>query len=255
MRSATPFFNRLVGFGSRTSLRDPYSDEIPNLWVNWHPVRRIRSTTRRAFRALNPRSALRGLRRLPRVLPRAAASLLLVFGIGGCVQQVNASGPAGRLPAKLVPTSMSGITFREELSAESAYKHVSGVITQPGKVFSIYRAGVIQGDLQAATFLEPFSARVHKVKTQVLQQIGARNFQLTRVGTQKIYVAHLPSELRMVWFAPDGSYYELMDASQSFAQAQALFVSLLAYQQGGSSDITDTTGVAPPDPRSGSDYF
>jgi hypothetical protein len=255
MRSATPFFNRLVGFGSRTSLRDPYSTQIPNLWPNWRPVRRIGMILRRVLVGLNPRSLLRGLRRLPRVLPRAAASVLLVMGIGGCVQQVNASGPAGRLPGKFLPASVSGITFREEPTAESAYGHVSGVITQPGKVYSIYKGGVIQGDLQAAVFLNPFSARLHKVKTQVLRDVGARNFQLTRVGTQKLYVAHLSNELVMVWFAPDGSYYELMDASQAFAQAEALFVSLLSYQQGGTTNINNTTGVAPPDPRSGSDYF
>jgi hypothetical protein len=214
-------------------------------------MRRIRSIVVRVGAALSPRAVWRGLKRLP----RAVASVFLVIGIGGCVQQVHATGPAGSLPAKLVPPSVSGLTFQEEPTAEKAYANVSGIITQPGKVYSIYKDGAIEGDLQTAVFLNPFSARLHKVRQQVLREIGARNFVLTRIGTLKVYIAHLPSETLFVWFAPDGSYYELMDASQSFAQAQPLFVSLLSYQQGGTATVDSTPGVAPPDPRSGSDYY
>jgi hypothetical protein len=40
---ASPAINRVVAFGSRTSLRDPYSDDLPNLWPRWAPRARLRT--------------------------------------------------------------------------------------------------------------------------------------------------------------------------------------------------------------------
>jgi hypothetical protein len=158
-----------------------------------------------------------------------------------------------RLPARIVPATLQGLTFVEEPKAEAQYKRQgSRALVDPGKVFSIHEGPVVVGDIQVAPFRTSYSARVAKVRKAVLSGIAGRNFQLVRLGAVQLYAAQLPGELLLMWFPPDGSYYVLMDAQASLASAQNVFLSLLSYQQGGAAKAD--SGIAPVDPRRGGDY-
>jgi hypothetical protein len=255
IRQASPAMNRVVAFGSRASLRDPYCVQIPNLWPNWHPVRRVRKALGAVWRRAS--APLRG-RRLLR-LPRLVTAALAMLGVSSCVAHGPVSSQAGQLPAHIIPVSASvlavpDVTFREEPTAEAQYSHPGrAALVLPGKVWSIHQGAQTQADLQMAAFKPQYSARMPKVRRGVLLNIAQHNFQLTRLGDQKVYVANLPSEIVLLWFSPDGRYYELMDARPQFTSAESLFVSLLAYQQGTHSTTTVTAGVPQPDPRQGGD--
>lgn len=191
---------------------------------------------------------------LRRVLSGAAA-FLAAMALAGCVAQASGTG-AIQMPKKLVPSgTVDGLNFHEETVAERAFTEVgSAALVVGGKVWSIHQGGNVQGDLQVAAFKPQYSALMPKVRDGVLTSIGAHNFQLTRLGVYKVWVANLPGEILLLWFPADGRYYELMDAQASFQDAENLFVSLLSYQSGGSLSASAGTGVPPIDPRQGGDY-
>jgi transglutaminase-like putative cysteine protease len=227
VRRANPALNRVIAFGSRTSLRDPYSEDIPNLW----PRRR-----------------------------RVAAGLVGVAVLGllvsGCATTTAANAAPPALPPRLLPSAVSDITFHEEPASEQAFtKAGAASLVSSGRVYSIHEGVDVQGSFQAAAFKAKYSARLKSVREGVLQSIAGRNFELTRVGAQRIYVAALPGEQILVWFPASGAFYELIDARQQFVQSENLFVALLNYQQGGSATLSPAnTGVPQLDPRQGGDY-
>jgi transglutaminase-like putative cysteine protease len=239
--------NRIVAYGSRTSLRDPYSTELPNLWPRWSPVRRVAAVLVAGRKALAPR-------RLLRVVPRGVALLAAAVGIGGCgAATVLATGPA--MPARLVPAAVGGATFVENVKAEQAYIEAGpGALQASGRVYSIRQDGVVQGDLQIAQFKPQYSAQLTSVKNGVMQTIAGSAFRPQRLADQLVYVAQLPiqQELLLLWFPPDGRYYDLLDAQASFSQAEQVFLSVLNYQQGGAAAAN--LGVPHLDPRQGTDY-
>jgi len=257
LRRANPALNRLVAFGSRISLRDPYSEEIPNLWPRWAPRRRLRDLVRALLAPLRPRRLRRAM---PRVLSRASVLVLVVLivvfvsGCGVGASSITSGPPA--LPARLLPQGVGDITFHEEPASEQAFKKAgSSSLVAVGRVFSIHEGDEVQGSFQAGAFKPDYSARLKSVRDGVLTNIAGRSFELTRLGIQRIYVADLPGEQIMVWFPTSGAYYELIDAREEFTQSESLFVALLAYQQGGSATLTaGNTGIPPLDPRQGGDY-
>jgi hypothetical protein len=225
LRRSNPALNRVVAFGSRTSLRDPYSEDIPNLW--------------------------------PRMrLVAVGVAVLGLLSLSGCATTTAANTAPPTLPPRLLPSAVSDITFHEEPASEVAFQKAgSASLMSTGRVYSIHEGVDVQGSFQAAAFKPKYSARLKNVREGVLQSIAGRDFQLTRLGSQRIYVAALPGEQIMVWFPPSGAYYELIDARQQFTQSENLFVALLNYQQGGTANLSTTnSGVPPLDPRQGGDF-
>lgn len=247
LRRASPGINQIVAFGSRASLRDPYTAEIPNFWPQYEPMAAIRLAAQRSWRTG---------RALPRMVPRAAAAALLAVGIGGCATSLPVITGSSSFPQRLVPAAVGDLTFHEELKAEQAYAQAgSASMVEPnGRVYSIHESNQIQGSFQVAAFKPQYSALEKPVLRGVLGSIAANAFQLTRIGSDKVYVAQLPdrAEQVLLWFPPDGRYFELMDARQEFAGSQSLFGALLNYQSGGSASAS--AGVPPLDPRQGGDY-
>jgi transglutaminase-like putative cysteine protease len=250
IRRANPMFNRLIAYATRVSLRDPYSAQVPNLWHSWHPVRRVR----RALSALTA-AVVRPLRRRPRLrLPRALSALLVALGVSSCAMTPMSGHEAAQMPTRVVPTAIAGLVFHEETDAEKRFHRVGAAsLVTGGRIWTIHEGNEVQGDLQVAAFKTGYSSRLRRVRQGVLNGVGARNFKLTRFGDQKVYVAELPSEVILMWFAPNGRYYELLDARAQFARAESLFVALLAYQQGGNAAVVNTAAVPKPDPRQGGD--
>lgn len=247
LRRASPAINRIIAFGSRASLRDPYSTELPNLWPQWSPRRRLARTLSRSRR---PRPV--GWRRVLTAAPRAVVAIAASLGLAGCGRAAVVN-PHPAVPARIVPAAVGGVTFVEERAVEKAFTHAPpDALVATGKVFSIHMDGTVQGDLQVAAFRPQYSARLDGVEQSILDGIAGRQFQLTRAGNQLLYVAQRPNEQLFMSFSRDGTYYELMDAEASFVGAEDLFLSVLNYQQGGAA-VADA-GVPPLDPRQGGDY-
>lgn len=247
LRRATPTVNRIVAFGSRVSLREPYTQDIPNLWFRLSFGRRLGAAAGRL------RSATRSRQRSRRV-PRTVAALAAMIGLGGCAAAPPVIfGPGPALPRHLAPAQIGGVVFHEQPNAEAVYAHAGPTsLVSMGKVYSLNQDGQVQGDVQIAAFKPQYSGRLTSVKQGVLSSLGGNSFQLDRIGPNLVYVAALQNEQLLLWFAPSGRYYVLMDAQASFGISQSVLLSLLSYQRGGS--FAADTGVAPLDPRQGGDY-
>jgi hypothetical protein len=91
------------------------------------------------------------------------------------------------------------------------------------------------------------------VRDDIVRAMGAGRFELTRVGNERMYILQLPEQRLLLWFAPDGTYYELMAVRRAFDKSEQIFASVLAYQRG-EEGLVDVSRIVPrPDPRRGFD--
>jgi hypothetical protein len=81
------------------------------------------------------------------------------------------------------------------------------------------------------------------------RSLGSGNFSLTRVGAHAVYTSAQSEEQLLLYFPPDGAYYELLDVRNDFGEAPQLLAGLLDYQQGA---VARPVPVAL-DPRRGGD--
>ena len=247
VRKANSGIPAIVAFGSRASLRDPYTFEVPNLWFRWSPraalVRRVRIVRRLKLRRL--------LRRPVGVTP--VLVLLVALLTGGCAQRTDLSpGTGDALPDQLAPEKIDELTFVREEKAEEAYTDAGpSAIVDPGRVFSIHEGEDIQGSFQIAPFKPGVLDRRDDVRQGVLEDLGGGSFELTRIGGERVYALRLPEQRMLLWFPPSGRYYALMVARHEFDEADSVFVRLLAYQRGESLDRLEPSQVSPFDPRRG----
>jgi hypothetical protein len=242
VRRANPAVNRLVAVGSRVSLRDPYSEELPNVWFQ----AKLRRRLRRGLGSLPSR--LRG--KALRPAPAAAVIILLALLLGSCGGSATAGVVGAGLPAKVAPDALGEITFVREPKGEAAYARPgAAALVTGGRVFSIHQGDVIQGSLQVAEFKPAYSANHHDVRDGVLQSIGTGHFALTRLGQDRVYTLTLPEQRIFVWYPASGRYYVLMVARRAYADADSIFASVLAYQRGETSAATVVQ--VPLDPRRG----
>jgi hypothetical protein len=121
-----------------------------------------------------------------------------------------------------------------------------------GRVVSVRQGDDIQGSLQVAALSGGLNAGDEDVRRGVLKSIGNGRFVLTRIGQTRVYALDLPEQRFLLWFPPNGRYYELMVTRKAFSAADGLFVTLLDYQRGGEATaIGGGAGVPVPDPRRG----
>jgi hypothetical protein len=242
MFRAQPVVARLIAFGSRVSLREPFSDEIPNLWVQWAP-----------------RWSIRALRR-----PRAAAGVASVFvvlalvlgscGVDGKTVRADAATP---LPARRVPARLGPLAFQREPSLEKGFaKAGANAMVERGEIYSVRDGDEVKASIQLA----PFKPRFTKSKTDrdevrkgVLDGLGTGSFKPERVGNVVVLAQRGQRTNIYVWFAPDSSYFELLVAPNDFEQAPEVLWSVLAYQRGAAPVLraADSSPLAPIDSRRG----
>lgn len=252
MRRGSTALARMIAFGSRASLRDPYSREMPNLWP-----RRRRFDVRGTLRLLTqPRAWLR--RRTVASAPVAIVLVVLaVAGLGSCGRRSAAAEEPGRLPARLAPDAAAGLTLRREQAAEAKYKKVAATaLVSAGRVFSIHQDDdLIQGSLQIAAFKPRYLATDEAVRKGVLAGIGSGRFQLVRLGQERVYQLVLPEQTIYAWFPPNGEWFDLMIARRGFNDADQFFQAVIAFQRTGNASVTgaSTPGPALLDPRRGND--
>jgi hypothetical protein len=262
---AQPPIMRGLGFVSRASLRDPYNDEVPNLWWELALGRRVRRVTRaisgvvravgRALRRLRPRRPGRLIGR-PAATSTMLLMLVLTLFVGGCARTLDlkAAGTRAEETSPSVPSNLAGLDVKREGSAESAFRTLyNDSLVTAGRVYSLHQGPAIQGSLQVAWFKPSLQARLGKAKEGMLTTLEGGHFNLTRIGDQRIYVKELAEQSLYVWFPTNEKYYELVVARTGFDPRQ-FFVSLLAFQQGRVAErLSRTADVQRETPYLGSD--
>ena len=259
MRDAQPASSRIIAAAARASLRAPWSTELPNTWVAVRPARRLR----RALGTVAAGTWRRLARRLPaRFGRRATTTLMTVIGtvimslfLSGCATPLDLVTPAqaGSLPAAIVPDSLDGLTFQREPAAEVAYEEggPDALVTE-GRVWSVRLDDTIEASLQVAAFRPGLYAREAEVRDGILRSLGGGRFEPARIGADRVQVLESVEQRFVLWFAPNGRYYQLLVARRSFEDADRLMGALLAFQRGEPVASLDAiTAFEPDDPRRG----
>lgn len=217
--------NRLLGHTSRASLRDPWTDEVPNLW----PQRK---------RAAVPlRVRLRRLRQLPQRLRRGVAavgaSMLALLLLGGCGgSSAKAEAPV-TFPDPLMPAKILNYDLQRRVSAEKQYTEVQGRgLATEGRVFTITEGNVVQGSIQVALLKDKVNNRSRKVQQGIEQGLGGtEGFRTVRYGTVRLRVLELPEQNIYLWFPPERNAMEVFIMRKKFGAAEQVVLDLIDHQR------------------------
>lgn len=243
LAAAQPFIARAVAFGSRASLRDPYSAELPNVW--WQ------LPARAGVPRLRPR--LRNRRRP--AFASAALVLLVALLLGGCAQQVDLSRSVARPPAlPAVPTTLTGYTLKPDDAAATAFAHLpKDALISSGRIYAIRHGTLAVGTLQTSAFKPGL---VHASRSQqdqavagVLSSLGG-GFSAERIGGQQLFAASVGAQREVVYFSPDRTGYQLLIASAALPHPDTLLAAAVVAEHGGNATAV-TAGATAYDPRRG----
>lgn len=235
-RGQSPVLRVLAGI-SRVSLKDPYSNEIPNLWPRRrHPIRAV-------FRR-------------PAALGTTTVLALLLF-VGGCTNVFIGGGspdPAQATEPK-VPENIQEFVLLRSPSAERAYDELAreSLVTD-GRVYEIYEGATRQALLQIA-WMKSGIEEPDEAKRRMLDSIETGEFEFSRIGEERAYVKQLPDAKFVVWFAPGDRYYQMFVARKDLAMEdlERIVKGLLAYQRADRHQIVNVPDAPEqPDPRLGS---
>lgn len=225
VRVRQTMLNRALAMLTRTSVREPFSVEIPN-----------------ARRLPRPRAVVTAARQTP-LRAAAVAASVAVIGLAagsGVVHVVGDDGAPARpvenvtLPARLAPappTTLGGFRFVREPSAEARYKAAGDdSLVAEGRVFTVRHGSVVQGSLQVVA-LDPVVRKATDVQTLVEDSLGG-TFTTRRIGTYRVRVAQTPEQQVFLWFATDQRTMEIFVARAGFKQAESLVRQVLGFQRG-----------------------
>jgi hypothetical protein len=228
-------FLKVSRLTSRTSLREPWSDEIPNFWPT-APVRRLAGGTRRAV-SRRTRSLLRRLR--PRAVQPGAASVLLVLValLSGCAQQAGLEGASAPVsyPDRIVPEepeTLLGYRFQREQDAEGVYAKVGDrALVSEGRVWTVRSGEVVEGSVQVALLRDDLDGREPKVQEQVEKGLGGA-FRDEQVGFVTLRTRDLPEQRLYLWFPPERNVMILMVFRKQFTDGPRVARAVLGYVRG-----------------------
>lgn len=239
-----PFLTRVVAFGSRVSLRDPWDDGLPNPYWSRSPIAVVLGWLRAAGRALRPKA-------IPLLSRSSVLLLVLAFFTTGCVQQLNLSnGAAGVAALPTVPPKVGAFTFQRTSVADAEFKHYKNIaLIQRFGFYVVRQDNVAVGTLQTASFKSGLRSENRKVREGVLTSLGGSP-KVSKVAGQLFYTVQINDLRFVVWFPPDGLTYQLLAATKDLANPTDLFVRLIAVEQGRSAQSVNThEGASPSDAR------
>lgn len=242
-----PFLTRVVAFGSRVSLREPWAPELPNPYWKRSPVAVVTSGVRAGLRKV-PRPSLRMMSRSTVLLVLAA---LAITTLSGCVQQIDLSSSAkGVSLLPTVPHDVDTFTFESTPIGDAQFKKYQDIALIQSYGFYVIRDGAVAvGTLQTGSFKSGLKAQNDKVREGVLKSLGGTP-KATRVGGELFYAVSVNELTLVVWFPPNGRTYQLLSATKDLANPTELFARLIAVERGRAADSVDTNqGAPPPDVR------
>jgi len=243
VRRAQPGLSQILAAVARTSLREPYSRQVPNLWVEFgwltHPTRW--AAMRRRLR--------RRPQRLQRAIPLGAALLLVSMVLPSC-------GPVSRvgqrtLPRNLVPASFGALRFQREPKAEVAYAHAGpDALVSQGMVYTVRHDDFVDGTVQVSLFKpevdtsdltdrysdycisKPEECTGHEAFKLVQKSLGAGRFHRLAYDGEREYVMQLIDQRIYVWFPARTETMVLLILRNQFTAgaSDALFHALIDFE-------------------------
>jgi hypothetical protein len=258
MWRAQPGVNIVLALIARSSLREPFSDEIPNLWIQ----RKSRAATGRGWRRVRARlSTMRRSVRRVAAIPAALIPLLLLAGCG------TSQATQRSLPASLVPGKLGDIVLQREPKAEAQYQTAGPTsLVSDGRVYTVRHDDTIEGSVQLVLFkpkvstedmtdnmsdhcvANPEECPGHEVFKGVQRSFGSGRFQRVYVQGARVYEMQLSDQRVYVWFPPRTESMTMVILRQQFSKpsSDALVVALLQYQHGGAPSPVPLPGSPSP---------
>ncbi|MHB8513322.1 MAG: transglutaminase family protein [Actinomycetota bacterium] len=231
LRRAQPGPTQVLALASRASLREPYLRDLPNQW----PARAGGSVKRT----------------IGVVVILSLVTLVAILASTTSASPHVRAQPAS-LPSRIVPDVLANVTFREEQAVEQRIRDAgSDSLISAASVYTFISDGSVQGYLEVGSFKRDLSASRSQVRRGVLQGIGEAQLKLSRFGLLRIYTGGDEHRGFVLWFAPDGSYFELMVDRRAFGDPAPLFAQLLEYQGNKVGTVTQGQSETPIDPRRG----
>jgi len=244
---AQPGLSIVLGAIARTSLRDPYSRDIPNLWRELPGLRGVLDTLA-PWR--NRRGGGRAVRRRTAVALGAAGLLAMLLTTCGGAAGGAASKPA--VPADLVPAALGRLHFQREPVAEAQFaKAGADSLVTGGRVYTVRHDDVVEGDVQVERFTSDVdtedlqdSRTVYCTENSddcsgdqafkgIQADIGNSRFQRVYVDGWRGYLMTLSDQRIYLWFPPHTQTMVLMVLRSGFTQqsSDALFHALVDSEQ------------------------
>jgi len=243
LNAAQPFLTRIIAFGSRVSLRDPWETAMPNAYWKRGPVRAVGAALGRVRHSLRERPG-----RMRKVLGGTSAVILLIVLVlftAGCQQQLNLTSTA-HAPLPPIPAAVGSYQFNPDPLAQSQFDQLRKVaLIADYDFYAIRQDNVVVGTLQTAAFKAGLKADNRAVRAGVLSSLGGSS-QISKVANQIFYTENINALTYVVWFPPDGLTYQLLAATQSIVDPTALFAQLITVEQGGSVTSAQIERGAPP---------
>jgi transglutaminase-like putative cysteine protease len=232
---AQPFLTRVVAFGSRASLRDPWDPTLPNpYWTG-------------SLTAVLRRRLTVSLRRAVPGLARASAVLVALTMLTGCVQQLDLSASAkGVAPLPSIPKAVGGFTIERTPVGDAQFTRYKDIALIRDYGFYVVRQdSVAVATLQTANFKSGLRSDNRKVREGVLTSLGGTPV-VTKVAGHLFYTVTVNDLRLVVWFPKDGLTYQLLSATKELANPTDFFARLLAVEQGEAESSVNTQQGAPP---------
>lgn len=221
--------NRILAAVARTSLREPWSNEVPN-----RRARREAATPLASEAPSAPPGAPGRARRRGRRAARLAGAAAAVVALGSC-SNAAPTAPVGSLgyPARLAPASVGPYRVVPAPSL-SAYYAKAGSYSEvtSGHVFEIRDSQAIQGTFQVALFKPGIDSQQRSVQQQVESGLGAAVAVTRHFGLIRLRVLYVPEQQVFLWFPPDHNVMELFVMRESFTAALPVTEAIIGYQTG-----------------------
>jgi hypothetical protein len=246
---AQPMLNRVLARTARTSLREPYSSQMPNPWFEVSLRVDVRGRLR-ALRTQRRRAAMLGRRRTAAV---AITSGLLITVLTTCGTAASASTASVRtLPKNLVPHSIGAFTFKFEKGASKEFAQGgTDAEVSSGVVYTINHGKATYGAMELSVFKSEYTIDDiddesmdttcqqdelqcvgHQIFRGIQCNFGSGYFHRIYVLGERAYTMVLPDQTVFLWFPPHTETMALMILLGQFpvTNADQLFRAVIEYQ-------------------------
>ena len=232
MMRAQPPLIQLGALIARTSLRDPFSPEMPRYW-------RDRPQVLGLFRGVHLRG--RGKRRrMARRLAAGLATGVMATVLSACGGQAAGGGVRPAELSYLVPGSLGDVSFRREPKGEAILnKHDRASLVAGGLVYTVHHGDFTDGSIQIERlvagvstadlvdnkdvfcFSSPKQCPGHEVLLGMEKNFGSGHFTRLYVVGKRVYFIQLSDQQVYMWFPENSNTIVLMVLRRQFTTASS----------------------------------